>query len=234
MRYNARWLPILLLVVPTLAIGIATWIWTSPAASAQLTATASLGVATATLELAIVAYMQIIESREAAKAQFRPVLVPKTGPAQIEGLWAAGSHTINIENVGFGVATDVWGVLLPPTVPSQKTTDTQFYLRAEVPIAPGECNKMWFLKGGTIFLANDRIGNFTFGVPSHLSPEEGMPDQTARRDRCVARMTLTYRDIFGRKYASIFDFTQTKTWVSVAIFGIAKDIPDLDKEKGQR
>ena len=92
---------------------------------------------------------------------------------------------------------------------------------------------MSFKVGGTLFDNQDLISGVSFSVPKERAPESDFHDPRARRDRCMARLTLTCVDVFGLKHASIFDLTQIGEWVCVAVKNeIAKDIRDLDTEKG--
>lgn len=162
----------------------------------------------------------------------RPLIVPcgSFEKAQTE-LWESPEHFLEIENVGKGVATNLWGVILPPTDPSRDTS-YQFSLRASLPLGSGKAVRARFERGGTLFTPEDTIENITLGVPKERAPAATLPDFISRRDRCVARLTLSYHDVFGLKHASIFDLTTTGVWVCVDVRkGISKDLSDLDAAK---
>ncbi len=192
-----------------------------------------MAVAAATLELALVAYLQMEEAQEAAKANLRPILVPNSAIPVTDDFWNESEYKIMIANLGPGPALNVWGVMLPPVIPQRSTID-QYYLRSETPIASKSAAESNFFRGGTVFLPQQTIDKFTLGVPEDLAPEPGIPDSGNRRDRCIARLTLSYSDAIGRKYASIFDFTTTKKWVCVSILNnISRDLHDLDSAKSK-
>jgi hypothetical protein len=124
---------------------------------------------------------------------------------------------------------DVWSVILPPENP-RISTDNIFTYRSERPYIPIEVRQAKFDKGGTVFLPTTKIENIQMGVPKGSEPETGIPNSTDRRDRCVLRMTITYRDIYGRKYLHMFDYSQLNEWITVSFKqDISKDIDNLDK-----
>ncbi len=130
-----------------------------------------------------------------------------------------------------GIATNVWGVLMPPAPMPSSTY--QYSHRLASPLSVGEEGPIYFTKGGTVFTCDDKIGSHTLCVPKERAPEDGFADTTDRRDRCVVRLTLTYSDIFGRKHASIFDYTLTNMWVCVAFIpNIEYDLDEMDEAKG--
>jgi hypothetical protein len=59
-----------------------------------------------------------------------------------------------------------------------------------------------------------------------LKPDEH--DLKRGQTERVARLTLTYSDIFGRKHAALFDFTTEQAWENVAYLrDIPADLADL-------
>ncbi|MCL5997228.1 MAG: hypothetical protein M1546_14410, partial [Chloroflexi bacterium] len=143
----------------------------------------------------------------------------------------ASERPIDIQNVGTGVANNVWGVMLPYVEPTNQVPP-QLSMRNSVPLPAGAIKTMLFTAGGTVFDNQDLISGAPFSVPKDRAPESGFPDLRVRRDRCVARLTLTCADVFGLKHASIFDLTRMGEWVCVGVWNdIAKDIRDLDMEK---
>jgi hypothetical protein len=96
-----------------------------------------------------------------------------------------------------------------------------------VPIAPGEKEEGAYLKGnGTFHAGNDSIGEYSLNAP-----DEEIPGRTALSGVLwrVARVTITYHDIAGRKYASIFDYVRNRGWHKVEVlWDIERDLHDLE------
>lgn len=214
-----------------------------------LAATATTFAALATLLAVIVGLRGIQVGRELAlkaleeghnqflEAQYnasRPLVVP-VSPDPSEQYEAEESVIVfdwnttmftTIQNVGTGIATNIWIALLPPAPMSESSS--QYARRLGSPIAPGgDPLKVYLHQDITLFKENDSINDYSLCVP---------PDRTAgsteRADRFIARMSITYQDIFGRKHASIFDFSERGIWVNVAILpNIAHDLGDMDAAK---
>ncbi len=185
-------------------------------------------VAIATLVLAAAAFFQIRESRKQAvewrRAEIRPILVPRSKlPANDSDMWGGSnnSYPIELQNVGSGVATNIWGVILPradfspgPGVPPQ------FYSRSLFPIAREEIAKTVFSQGGTIFSGGDCLEGYALGAP------------TTSDHAYIARLTLTYSDISDLRHGSIFDLTGTGVWMTVAVLsGITATLAEKDQTK---
>lgn len=209
---------------------------------------ASILVAAGTAFLAVETWNSVHEtaarSEKEGHIRVRPQLAPMSilnnvedapgGPINILKLNVAMTHEINVENVGVGVANNIWGVMLP-YADFTGSLPTQFCMRYPVPLPVGVLKTMSFPEGGTIFDGNEVIyPGVTFSVPKERAPEQGFQNTMMnRRDRIVARLTLTYRDVFDHKHASIYDLTQMGEWVCVYVLNdIVKDIRDLDTDKG--
>ena len=173
---------------------------------------------------------QFLEAQYAASHPLIVPIVPEAGFEQLSKLqaqfpWNAPFVDIKIRNVGTGIATNVWGVVMPSE--PMPNSAFQFSHRYACPLSVNEEEVAYFTKGGTLFTCDDKIGQYTLCVPKERAPEEGFANTNDRRDRCVVRLTLTYADIFGRKHASIFDYTLTNMWVCVAF------IPDIEHDLGE-
>lgn len=198
-----------------------------------MTEIASVGVAIATLVLALFTYLSVRQARDAQRALARPVLIPANIP-QSKEVEKGEPTNLDIENVGPGVANDVWGVLFPysdplPWVPPQLS------LRDHLPLRPAERRRMPFTSGGTMFTSGDRVGRVPLTVPVEFAPEAGFPNPQDRRERVVARLTLTCRDSLGLKQSFAYDLDWLDHWVSVNTGSLVrKDLRDLDGEKGSR
>lgn len=176
---------------------------------------------------------------EAQYAADRPILVPLPrmripldGGEPERIYWDDTRLPIEIRNVGPGIATNVWGVFMPPQ--PLPLSSHQYSLRLVAPLSSGDTVGRWeqFSRGGTMFNCDDKVSGYSLCVPRELAPEENF-NQLDRRDRRIARLTLTYHDIFGRKHASIFDYTQIGIWIEVAIIpNIEHDLGEMDEAKG--
>jgi hypothetical protein len=145
--------------------------------------------------------------------------------------------SIVIRNEGTGIATNVWGVLMhPDPVPALHFL---YSSHLKTPIPSGEGRGLDLIKSRTLLNSSDRIVDLddrtnlcTLGVPKDLALEDNI-DPRDRRDRRIARLTLTYHDIFRRKHASIFDYTVIGNWVCVALIpNIEHDLGEIDETKG--
>jgi hypothetical protein len=96
-----------------------------------------------------------------------------------------------------------------------------------VPIAAGEREEVTLKIGGSMFMrGNAHIGDYSFSAPKQPTPAELETQGALWR---VARLTTTYHDISGRKYASIFDYVYNRGWYKVDIIrDIDHDLDDLD------
>ena len=175
---------------------------------------------------------------EAQYAACRPLLVPVAefpgnpgiGPFLDEVNWNVDSKSIWLRNVGTGIATNIWGVLMQPeTMPPPNIQYAGF---VGSPISPTDHSlEVLFLRGRTKLTCEDTIDEHTLCVPKDLSPKQDF-EQNARGDKYLARLTLTYHDIFGRKHASIFDFTKRGVWVNRAFVpNIKHDLGEMDEAK---
>ena len=106
--------------------------------------------------------------------------------------------------------------MLPPALATESIT--QYASRLGSPLAAGSSPvKVYLNQGTTQFQENDHVQGYTLSVP----PE--------RADRFLARLSITYQDIFGRKHASLFDLSDRGIWVNVAFLtAIERDLADLD------
>ena len=216
------------LIIAVLALALA-------GEAARISAAASILVAGGTLLLALVTYRAVVEARNASLASqhalSRPLLVP-TNPVRQDNLPNASERHLNIRNDGSGVALNVRGVLLPhakrsPQVPPQLS------MRFRFPLPANETKQTKFERGGTLFAWEDTIDGIPICVPERLAPEDGIPNTSDRRDRVVARLTLTCQDLFGNIHATVFDLTLNSQWVFVdSKQDISAGISELDRAKG--
>lgn len=221
---------VLLGLIPTF------WAWYSLVDSNRLSAVAGILVAVATLGLTCITFYQAqllrIQAIETQQSAYRPLLAPE-GDIPRNGLWEKQEFTLSIRNVGAGVATNIRGVILPPKK-DLKYIPPQFSVRIPSPLPINQSTNAVFIVGGTMLAERDMISGCPVCVPQDRAPESSMPDSADLRDRCIARLTLTYTDIFGIKHASVFDITTSGIWIGVAYLQhITKDIGDINIEKGR-
>ena len=194
-------------------------------------------VAAGTLALAAAAFFQIRESRKQAvewrRAAIRPIVVPRSKlPANDSDMWGGSNncHSIKLQNVGSGVATNIWGVILPRVnfSPVPGRLPPQFYWRSLFPIAKEETAEVAFLQGGTTFSGRDRLEGHALGAPEQ--GPTGAP--TPPGYLYIARLTLTYSDISGLRHGAIFDLAATGVWTTVALLsGITAGLGEMDQTK---
>ncbi len=219
----------------------------------EIGAAGSIFVAAGTLVLAIVTYRATKESRgqfkesqkmfeETERAQYRPLLVPANTLGlddkqpmmrqDWQSFWTGSTHPFQLKNVGLGVAPDACGAILPPKEEGVTWAPmNQYFVRLNVPIAKDEVSSTEFETGNTIFTGDNHISNVPMGVPTDRAPNARM-SSADRRDRVELRMTLSYRDIYLHRHATVFDLTPRLHWVCVAVLSdIEKDILDMDEEK---
>ena len=154
---------------------------------------------------------QVKISQEQVYDQHRPVIMIS---------FSKQPENLIVENVGSGVALNIQGVYFQT---KSKYAENSFMITAlEIPLPAGQQIKV--KEGLKPILSSDtEIGE----DPKHtLIPTEST--------KALWRITLTYHDIFGRKYASIFDGyeygAQTETKCVNVLFNIPKDLEDLERE----
>jgi hypothetical protein len=182
-------------------------------------ATGTYALALVTLILAGVAFLEMREGRERAqetqRASFRPLVIPigslGLNPfSDMAAFWSALGHTVEIKNVGSGVATNVRGVILPSTYIGRV-----FSMDLFCPVAKDETLQGHFKAGAIQIEPGDQIEGFSLFAPQD--------------PYYYFRLSLTYWDIFGFKHTSIFDHTMNRVWKQVAIRNeILHDLAEID------
>ena len=171
---------------------------------------------------------QVKVSQEQLFNQFRPVLYPVGDLEKIVDRSAGKYHVIweqqnqevdGLKNIGVGPAFSIYGTLFGPPVNSQllPMRYVVWNYPALTPGVPGD--KITLLPGGHIS-SNTEIKGYTLYVPDD-EDHVGV----------LARFTLTYHDVFGRKHASIYDYHSVIGWMSRGHFSdIEYDIYELDQQ----
>jgi hypothetical protein len=140
--------------------------------------------------------------------------------------------TIAIRNSGPGIALNIWGVVFEaePELVVHKQTGQRHSHHYALPLEPGKDIKVEWTAGGLPMNGDAEIGatiRYKLFAPGKPTSAESQHGETEK----VARLTLTYSDIFGRKHAAVYDFTAQNQWETVAYLrNIAKDLSDLERE----
>ncbi len=181
----------------------------------------------------------------ASEAQFQqeryiehlPLLIPEGAPKfqSVKSLFlnkTTNEQRISIHNVGPGVALNVASVLFSEsynTVSDDAITYIHWTCWLGVPVAAGLVMKAdhKLNRGLNDDVNNMRIGSYTLNAPEP-NPNFSLPNT-------LARITITYLDIFRRKHASIFDYVETDGWQLVEFLeDITDDLHDLQFEASNR
>lgn len=201
-------------------------------------------VALATLAAVLTAIVAIRDNRkQTQQTQYnssRPLLVPEGAP-KFQGDkpqwldWNVNEQVLAVRNVGSGVALNVASVLYgcesyvvdwATNKRSESEKSIHWTCWLGVPIASDETKEATHKKGnGNFYEKNMHIGQHSFNAPPEprVVPHQNQPF-------IIARITITYLDIFKRKHASIFDYVQhTGGWQLVEFLEeIKEDLSDLE------
>ncbi len=163
----------------------------------------------------------------------RPILAPRM-PLSLRNNdldWDSQHYTVKVRNVGTGVALNVWGVLLPPKQAETVDPPRQYCLRSHAPISQEDKDIDIYFLEEKIFRGDETIANRSETTQQYslCPPSLNLPqDSLDGRYEYVARLTLTYRDVFARKHASIYDHTDRHRWKFVAhLDDIRNDLEDM-------
>jgi hypothetical protein len=179
--------------------------------------------------------------------QYRPVIVPiMKGGELLFTITSArdrddheypfanlqGTGFATLANIGPGPALGVQGVIFGPA-PREGFSEYaghQFFTFG-MPIKGDGLQHEAPAKEGVIEVSgNDRLGGPE--GPTLYAPVR-LPIGLHSEPVMVARMSITYHDIFGRKHASTFDVTELGEFQAVGdgfLEAIKKDLTDLDRE----
>jgi hypothetical protein len=215
LNYNAGAIQALCTIVLVLFTGLLFWVTRTYALAAQRQAEES--------------GRQVAETKEQRFDQHRPALHPVGNLALTESRlvnWYEASLDLPIQNVGTGVALVVCGILFPPEGAGRPGLLPQRYSAwRESAVLPGQgVRSIRFLQGVTKTNGDETIGNYRLSAPEAPTHEKLM---FGLQYNILARLTLTYQDIFMRKHAAMFDYIDIYGWQCVALL---PDIPrDLDE-----
>ncbi len=176
----------------------------------------------------------------ASEAQFQqeryiehlPLLIPEGAPKfqSVKSLFlnkTTNEQRISIHNVGPGVALNVASVLFSEsnnTVSDDAIKYIHWTCWLGVPVAAGLGMKADHKLNRGLYDVNTMlIGSYTLNA-SEPNPNFLLPNT-------LARITITYLDIFRRKHASIFDYVESDGWQLVEFLeDIPQDLHDLQFE----
>jgi hypothetical protein len=171
---------------------------------------------------------QVKVGQEQLFNQARPVLYPvgdlekivdrSAGKYHIQ--WGYQNQEIDgLRNIGVGPAFNIYGTLFGPPVNSQPPRER--YVVWNYPaLTPGVPGDKITLSPGSHITSDTTIKGYTLFVPDD-EDHVGV----------IARFTLTYHDVYGRKHASIYDYHSQIKWISRGHFSaIEEDIYELDQK----
>ena len=129
---------------------------------------------------------------------------------------------VTIQNVGTGLATNIRMLVQPPALALEDLSPYVCRLGSPLP-ANSDPVKVYLHPGATRYSESERLG----GHSLYLPPEQAA-GPAGSTDHFLARLSITYQDIFGRKHASIFDLSAWGIWVNVAF------LPTLERDLAER
>lgn len=171
---------------------------------------------------------QVRVSQDQIYATWRPLLVP----AESEQPYTPAQQGINVRNVGTGTALNIRGVIFGHK--STRLDDKDRYPQKfgfVNPLSPGDPLVLAAKqRGKPKFKGNYEIGN-QHRTCIFFAPERTQDELSGGMTLVVQRLVLTYHDLQGLKYTSIFDYTDRRLWEFVAFLPyIPKDIDDIELE----
>jgi hypothetical protein len=192
---------------------------------------------------------QFQQSVEAQRDAHLPILLPSEQLVSLQpivrddfGGWSQPTHNgydrtwpvarVTVRNAGPGIALNIWGIVFEPepTEDVLKQTGQHHSHRYAKPIEPGDVTQIDWQGGGLPMSGDTEIGKtrrYKLYAPRRPTQAEILRGETEK----VARLTLTYTDIFGRKHAAIYDLTAQLQWENVDYLrDIDQDLGDMERE----
>ena len=206
-----------------------------------LTVVSTVVTALATAFLAVFTFVTLRYLRRqedrAAQDRFdlrRPLLIPVSLLGIVDAMgsvaWGNRDSVVLMRNAGPGVALDIAALLLGP---SDLSMNERYSAWSPTPLPPMAADQViQFRSGASMISLQATIDAHMLCAPDR--PSDG--ELYAGATWAVLRLTLTYRDIYRRKHAAIFNYTSMGRWETVAIVeDISKDLRDLedDAQRGQ-
>ena len=163
-------------------------------------------------------------AREQIEQGKQPILIPLS-PLPLTAVAPQLDYTqsdlpLELMNVGTGVALNIWGVLVPP----KNIPRLPYAFRNRGHLLQDKKDTVVFRVGqyNYFFTEKDKIGAYDLWPTSELTQ-----DGTTGTLRYVARLTLTYIDVFGNKHATIYDYTYANEQKFVAHFRVQHSLDDM-------
>jgi hypothetical protein len=175
-----------------------------------------------------VARQEKIANQQRFDAQ-RPVICP-IGELPLNHFrldWTAAEHEISLRNFGSGVALTTCGLLFPPRaqLPSN-IRPPEYSFWHQPPLGPGESRPAKLQLGGTLIPGDAQLAGHELYAPPKPSQYELM---VMGQYNIVARLTITWEDVFKRKHAGIYDYIDVFGWYCVGLFeDTERDLEDLN------
>lgn len=219
--------------------------WGTVATVASTVVTAAATVALAVFTAVTLRYLRRQEDYATRERldQYRPLVIPTSKPGVMDytnnmiddilaetgdATWGVYDTKVMVLNVGVGVALNVEALMLGP---KDLSMSDRYTGRHPTPLPfQAAAQRIDFSRGGSMIPSQTSIAAYKLCAPDKPADAELLAGATWY----VLRLTLTYRDIFRRKHASIFDYTSMGRWETVAVLdNISKDLIDLEDEQVQ-
>lgn len=172
---------------------------------------------------------QIKTTQEQTFNQQRPILLPppvttndllRTDQGKTFVQWGQGQLKIEaLQNIGVGPAFNIYGIFFGPPFQNQPPFTQRYAIWNYDSLPAGATGNQCELTQGTSVKSTHEINGHVLYVPDDA-------DHIGR----IVRLTLTYHDIFGRKFASIYDYQNVLGWICVGHFdNLNLDLYELDQ-----
>jgi hypothetical protein len=123
---------------------------------------------------------------------------------------------VTIQNVGAGVATNIRMLALPAAPAPEDIYAYVCRLGSPLPLNGGLV-KVYLRPDATRYHEGESLQGHALYLPAE------------RAEHFLARLSITYQDIFGRKHASIFDLSHWGVWDHVAFLPyIKRDLAEIE------
>ena len=175
---------------------------------------------------------QVKTTQEQTFNQMRPVLLPPPIDVNADGLvkknqdgrilvqWDQQLVIDGLQNIGTGPAFNIYGIFFGPPLQGTPPFQQRYVIWNYGFLPPGAPGSKITLSRGSSIKSETTIKGHVLYVPDDA-------EHTAR----LVRLTLTYHDIFGRKFASIYDYHLVLGWIYVGHFeDIEQDLHELDEQ----
>lgn len=173
---------------------------------------------------------QVASTQAQTYNQMRPVLVPpgikesgllatRDGKTFVQ--WEQQQLMIDgLQNIGVGPAFNIYGIFFGPPFRGVPPFNQRYVIWNYTFLPPGAPGSQIKLSPGSSLRSETMIKGHVLYVPDDA-------EHTAR----LVRFTLTYHDIYGHKFASIYDYHLVLGWVCVGHFeDIEQDLHELDEQ----